>query len=293
MAKRTWPRGRQCAVAVTVDFDGDLALLSADPSLESREKTLSQFRYGATRGVDRLLALFADLDVPTTWFVPGANAREHRELVERVHAAGHEIGNHGFAHEDFDRLDLAGQLSAIEAGQEALAGVAGARPRGFRVPQGDFARGLLEALAAVGIDWSSSWRGDDLPYVHPAGPVEIPLHHELEDAPYFVFNLDPPMPAGQCRIAGYADVLDNWWREFQAYQRFGLCYVLRLHPEVSGTPGRIGLVRELLQRIRATGGVWFATGSEIADWWRANHTVNEPGHPADVFARLTGGGSDA
>ncbi|MFD5124710.1 hypothetical protein [Streptomyces sp. NPDC058385] len=111
----------------------------------------------------------------------------------------------------------------------------------------------------------------------------------LEDHQYFFFNLEPPFPAGQSRIASYAHVLGNWTQEFAAHHRYGLCYVLRLHPEVTGTPGRIGLVRELITHIQAHPDVWVATGSQIADWWRTSHPTNDPGHPADLFARLRSG----
>lgn len=276
-----WPDEARCAVLITVDLDAELAILAADPSTRDRVKTLSVGGYGATRGVQRLLGALDG--VPSTWFVPGRNAG----LVREAHQAGHEIANHGHAHEDFDPLDLAGQLDAVRRGQDALAAATGTLPRGFRTPAGEWKPGLAAGLPALGVDWSSSWRGDDLPYFHPSGLVEIPLHHELEDHPAFMFNLDPPFPAGQSRIAPYAAVLENWIQEFEAYHRFGLCYVLRLQPEVIGTPGRIGLLRSLLEVMRERPGVWFATGSQVADHWRATRTGNEPGHPADVFAELT------
>jgi hypothetical protein len=84
-------------------------------------------------------------------------------------------------------------------------------------------------------------------------------------------------------------VLGNWTQEFTAYHRFGLCYVLRLQPEVIGTPARIGLLRELFEHIRGHDDVWFGTGAEIADRWRARRVPNDPGHPADLFATLTAG----
>jgi len=115
------------------------------------------------------------------------------------------------------------------------------------------------------------------------------VHHELEDHPYFFFNLDPAFPAGQSRIASYREVLGNWTTEFTAYHRFGLCYVLRLQPEVTGTPGRIGLVRELLAHIRDHDDVWIATAGEVAGWWASTAAANSADHPAEVFARLTGG----
>ncbi|MGO4751611.1 polysaccharide deacetylase [Streptomyces sp. 2MCAF27] len=287
-----WPGGARCAVVVSVDFDAELPLLAASPEMARRAKTLSVGRYGATRGVDRLLREFADQDVRTTWCVPGRQAETHPRLVRRISEAGHEIANHGHDHEDFDHLDLPAQRAVLERASAALAEVTGVRPRGFRIPAGEWAHGFPDALAELGFTWTSSLRGDDLPYFQPtAGTgrlIEIPVHHELEDHPYFFFNLDPAFPAGQSRIASYEQVLGNWTTEFDAYRRFGLCYVLRLQPEVTGTPGRIRLVRELLEHVRRHDDVWLATAGEVADWWADTRPGNDPDHPAEVFARLAG-----
>jgi len=112
------------------------------------------------------------------------------------------------------------------------------------------------------------------------------LHYELEDEPYFSFNLYPPVPVGQPRIASYREVLANWRQDFAGFHRFGLCMPLRIHPEILGTAGRIDLLRELLGTVQSHDDVWIATGREVAHWWRANHRANEPRHPVDVLAPL-------
>lgn len=293
-----WPGGARCAVVLSVDLDAELPLLASSPEVARRAKTLSVGQYGTTRGVDRLLGVFAEQGVVTTWFVPGRHAENHPQLVREIARAGHEIAHHGHAHENFDLLDLAQQRAVIERGSAALAEVTGGPPTGFRIPDGEWDLDLPRVLGELGFTWSSSLRGDDLPYFHPgttaAGSagrqlVEIPVHHELEDHPYFFFNLDPAFPSGQSRIASYREVLGNWKTEFDAYHRFGLCYVLRLQPEVTGTPGRIALIRELLAYIRAHSDAWIATAGEVADWWADTCAGNEPDHPAEVFARLSRG----
>ncbi|MFE6148480.1 polysaccharide deacetylase [Streptomyces sp. NPDC057889] len=288
-ARGRWPNGARAAVMISVDHDADLAILSGSPATADRGKTLSVGRYGTDRGIDRLLGLFTELAVPTTWFVPGRNAERHPEAVRRIAAAGHELACHGDRHEDFQDLTLDEQTRAARDGADRLRQATGSNVRGFRTPAGEWKPGLGSRLTGFGIDWSSSSPGDDLPYLHPGthSVVEIPVQYELEDHQYFFFNLEPPFPTGQSRIASYAHVLGNWTQEFTAYHRFGLCYVLRLHPEVTGTPGRIGLVRELITHIQGHPDVWLATGSQIADRWRAQHPANDPGHPADLFARLT------
>ena len=285
-----WPHGKRMAVVVSVDFLDTHAILTQEPRMAGREKSLSVWQYGARRGVDRLLQVFDEFKLSASWFVPGRVALDHRALVQRIHWAGHEIGNASFACEDFERLSLAQQRDSLRSAQAALTDVTGAAPVGFRAPFGNWAPGFTQCLREAGIEWSSSWRGDDRPYFHAgaSGPplIEVPLHYELEDEPYFTFNLYPPVPVGQPRIASYREVLANWRQDFAGFHRFGLCLPLRIHPEILGTAGRIELLREWLSTVRSHDDVWVATGREVAQWWRSQHHANEPGHPVDVLAPL-------
>ena len=287
-----WPDGKRMALVVTVDFADTCGILAQVPQMAGREKSLSVWAYGAKRGVERLLRVFDELDLATSWFVPGQVAIEQHALVRRVVDAGHEVGNLAFAAEDFDTLSLAEQRSSFEKAQAALTDVAGTAPRAFRSLLGNWAPGFTDVLRGAGIRWSSSWRGDDRPYFHPkhaaddAPLVEVPLHYELEDEPYFSFNLYPPVPVGQPRIASYREVLANWQQDFAGFHRFGLCLPLRLHPEIIGTAGRIDVLREFLVHASTQADVWVATGAQVAQWWSEQYDSNEPGHPVDLFAPL-------
>ena len=139
-------------------------------------------------------------------------------------------------------------------------------------------------LKEAGFLWSASLNGDDVPYMHPSSLVEIPVHLELEDRPYFQFNFTPAFPKGQSRIASYDSVLSNWIAEFDAYRKFGACFVLQLRPEMTGTPGRIFLVEELIKHIQSFDDVWIATAAEISAWHLANNAhAPSPDHPLNVF----------
>ena len=300
MTEPRWPDRARCAVVVTVDFNDVHGILTQEPRIAGREKSLSVWRYGAKRGVDRVLDALEEFDVRSSWFVPGCVAQTHADLLQRIDAQHHESGTSGFRCENFDTLTLDEQKQAFHAGRHAIEDRLGRRVQGFRSLTGNWAPGFAGFLRDEGITWSSSWRGDDLPYFHlddlavPAGVaartdaprlVELPLHYELEDEQYFVYNLSPAVPVGQPRIASYREVISNWKQDFAAFRRFGLCYVLRLHPEIIGTAGRIDVLRELLAEMRSHDDVWFATGAQVASWWREHADGNEPGHPVEIFAR--------
>ncbi|MHC8327036.1 polysaccharide deacetylase family protein [Pseudomonas sp. LB1P83] len=282
-----WPKGYRCAVVLTVDYNDIHGILTQAPEVAGRDKTLSVWRYGTQRGVDRLLDLFAELGVKSSWCIPGIVAEENPQHIRAIQAGGHEIACAGYRHQNYDLLNLAEQSAEIAKGCEALTALTGQRPTGFRIPAGNGAPGFIETLRDQGIRWSSSWRGDDLPFAHPTAPevIELPLHYELEDEPYFAFNLSPAVPPAQSRIASYSHTLGNLQMDFAGFHRFGLCYVLRLHPEIIATPGRIGVLRELLQGIQQHDDVWIATAGEVAQWWAVSAAPVTEDHPASVYER--------
>lgn len=293
-----WPQGKRCAVVVTVDFNDIHGILSQVPAVAGREKTLSVWRYGTLRGIDRLLALLTAKNVRGSWCVPGMVAEEHPDRIRLFQRGGHELACCGYRFESFDSLTLTEQIASVQRGRAAIANITGIAPRGFRLPAGNWADGLPDVLVAEGIRWTSGWRGDDVPFfiplqrpaqdTHSPRLVELPLHYELEDEPYFAFNLSPAVPPAQSRIASYSQTLGNMKMDFDGFYRFGLCYVLRLHPEVIGTAGRIGVLAELLDYISAHPDVWVATAGDVADWWQYSQPDNDPAHPAEVWQRHSG-----
>ncbi|KZN19900.1 MULTISPECIES: polysaccharide deacetylase family protein [Pseudomonas] len=282
-----WPNGYRCAVVLTVDYNDIHGILTQAPEVAGRDKTLSVWRYGTQRGVERLLKLFEELGVSSTWCIPGIVAEENPQHIRAIQAGGHEIACAGYRHQNYDKLTLAEQSAEVAKGCATLSALTGQRPTGFRIPAGNGAPGFIEALREHGIRWDSSWRGDDLPFAHPTAPevIELPLHYELEDEPYFAFNLSPAVPPAQSRIASYSHTLGNLQMDFAGFHRFGLCYVLRLHPEIIATPGRIGVLRELLQSIQQHDDVWIATGAEVAQWWAESAAPVAEDHPATVYER--------
>lgn len=285
-----WPAGIGCMAAITVNFDAETLLLSEDPTFRDRQKSLSIMRYGAHRGAQRLLEIFAEKDVPATWFLPGRVAETYPGIARDIAQAGHSIGLRGYALERYDSLGEQASAEALRRGRDTLSDVLGSPVHGFRLPSGEWPMSLGEQLLDLGISWSSSWFGEDLPF-HLPGPgsrrlLEIPISYGLDDRIAFFWNFNPPMPPGQSRISSYSETLGNWIYELEGCQREGLCFVMQLHPEICGTPGRFHLVRDLLDAIKNSDGTKFATCDQISSWWRSRHPANDPGHPAEVFFRI-------
>jgi peptidoglycan/xylan/chitin deacetylase (PgdA/CDA1 family) len=262
-----WPEGQRCAAMLCFDVDGETTALSEDPALARRRTLMSQCEYGPRIGVPRLLGLLQHLEVPATFFVPAYIAEQHPRMVEAIVRAGHEIGLHGYLHEKLADLSRAEEEAILVRSIEILTRIAGTRPFGFRAPWFEINPWTPELLARHNLAYCASEMGDDVPYFHANGLVEIPGQWLLEDWEQFAFNADPawgfvPENCGK--------VFDLWWREFEAMHDFGCCFVLTLHPWLSGRPSRVQLLEDLVGAMREKGGVWFARGHELAHYVRTH-----------------------
>ncbi len=260
-----WPGGRKCAVMLCFDVDGETTALSEDMALKSRITTMSQCVYGPRVGVPRILGLLEHLSVPATFFIPSWVVERHPLMTDAVIAAGHEVGAHGHLHEKLAGLSPAEEEAVLGKSLEILRKHLGKHPAGYRAPWFEINPGTVELLGCHGFQYNASLMGDDVPFLHPNGLVEIPGQWLLEDWEQFAFNADPAWGV----IPEDCDkVFRLWWREFEAMRDYGCCFVLTLHPWLSGRPSRIQLLERLLTGILQCGDVWMATGSEIAAWVR-------------------------
>lgn len=287
MSSTLWPGTNRSAQVITVMFEAEQAMLAADPTVAGREKTLSTGMYGVNRGVHRLLDVFNQHEVTASWFVPAVNLRRYPELIASIVEAGHELGNCGVDCQNISGLSLVEQLDLVRTAQRTFAEYTNVLPTGFRGARGEAHPDLGRALSQDGFTWSSQLRGEDLPFLEREGLVDLARNYALDDAAYFAFNLDPPIPAGSPRIAPITDVFANWSIELDAHQEEGLCPVLELHPEIIGTPARASMLSELLGIIRSRGDVWIATGRTVTSWWRQqNNATSVPDdHPTTVYTR--------
>src|SRR6202012_2322954 len=85
-------------------------------------------------GLRRGVARFAKTGGKGPFFIPGHSVLAHPEPTTRIRDAGHEIGHHGWVHENPVLLTPEQERHVMERGLEALHKVAGVRPIGYRSP---------------------------------------------------------------------------------------------------------------------------------------------------------------
>lgn len=98
----------------------------------------------------RVLDLLAEYGAQATFFVVGSRVAAFPGVLRRVHAAGHQIGSHSYAHAfGFHLLGVQRMAQEIERGRAAIAGVTGELPLAFRPPVGLRVPTLRRALRRI------------------------------------------------------------------------------------------------------------------------------------------------
>jgi peptidoglycan/xylan/chitin deacetylase (PgdA/CDA1 family) len=85
----------------------------------------------------RVLDTLARLGAKATFFVIGANARRHPEIVRRIHAEGHVVANHTMDHSHYGMMRAQWYWDRqLRETDELLASIIGVKPALFRPPMG-------------------------------------------------------------------------------------------------------------------------------------------------------------
>jgi peptidoglycan/xylan/chitin deacetylase (PgdA/CDA1 family) len=84
----------------------------------------------------RLLDLLAELNVPATFFLIGREVEKYPDVVRRIVANGHAVGNHSYSHPPRETLTSGAAATEVRLGSEAIARIVGKPPTLFRPPRG-------------------------------------------------------------------------------------------------------------------------------------------------------------
>jgi peptidoglycan-N-acetylglucosamine deacetylase len=259
---RWGPEKRRAALSVTFDNLGE----AADISLGRCPPGHSLGRHAtATHVVPELLKELRGFDI--TYFVEAVNARLYPEVLKAIRDAGHEVGLHAWAHENWQELNLQQQADNLQMSLEAL-GKIGIAPRGFRPPGGAVSPESLALLQANGFTYCSPL--SDM----PTGRVEngfviLPFIWRHVDAYVLepklsarrLSNGDPEAPLGP---EGWAEILSTAVDRAVAT---GEHLTVVFHPYVLGSDVRlVNILKEFLEKACSRDDLWVAPAFEVASW---------------------------
>jgi peptidoglycan-N-acetylglucosamine deacetylase len=258
-----WPAHNKAAMFLSFDVDAETAWTAVDPERYRQLITMSFGGYEGRVGVPRLLELLREQELKATFFITGWSVEAYPAMAEAILKAGHEIGHHGFHH----LMPMPGDpllVEEVDRGLETLKRRLGITPTGYRAPSGESCEELRVLLKERGLLYSSSWRDDVRPYRHllddgRPGLIELPVTMTYDDWLYGLSQRYSPRPMFPAE-----HVLSIWKDELAETRDWGGMVTTVLHPQVSGRPMRLRLLRNFLEHTRDYGDVWIATGQEIA-----------------------------
>ncbi|HFN1101240.1 TPA: polysaccharide deacetylase [Klebsiella variicola subsp. variicola] len=281
-----------CAFGVDVDaVAGWLGSYGGEDSPDD----ISRGLFAGEVGAPRLLKLFAEQQLRTTWFIPGHSIETFPEQMKAVVEAGHEVGIHGYSHENPIAMTPAQEEAVLDRSIELVTQLAGKRPTGYVAPWWEFSNVTNELLLKKGIKYDHSLMHNDFhPYYVRVGDswtkidyskhpdawmkplqrgqetdlVEIPANWYLDDLPPMMFIKKSPNSHG---FVNPRHLEEMWRDQFDWVYRENeyAVFTITIHPDVSGRPQVLLMLERLIQYIRSHDGVRFVTFDEIADDFKA------------------------
>ena len=276
-----WPGDARVAISLVLNYEegGENNILHGDAQSEAFLSDIpgaapwpgqrhwnmeSIYDYGARAGFWRLHRLFTQHNLPVTIYGVASALARSPEQVAAMQAADWDIASHGLKwveHKDMPAADEAAQITeAIRLHTE----VTGRAPRGWYT--GRCSLNTVELTAQSGaFDWISDTYDDDLPYWRETGARDqlvIPYTLEAND---MRFATAPGWVTGQEFGQYLIDAFDVLHAEGGKMMSIGL------HCRLIGRPGKLAGFLRFLDHVAHKGGAWFATRSQIADHWAANH----------------------
>jgi peptidoglycan/xylan/chitin deacetylase (PgdA/CDA1 family) len=219
-----------------------------------------------TEALPWLLGVLDRAGLTATFFVEAINCELYPDAVRGIAERGHELGMHGWRHEQWGGLSVDRERSILARCMTAF-GSLGLSVRGFRPPGGELTASSVGLLRSVGVGWCSPAGGAEFG-VHD-GLAWVPFEWDLVDAYYLmesfaelrVARRDHREPLAAGTLAA------RFGRVARAVAESGSRATLILHPFLMLEPAWREGVGELLAEIGAlarAGDLWVGPGGALA-----------------------------
>lgn len=290
---------RDVRVALTFDYDAMSNWIGSTGA--KSPGMISRGEFGPI-GLKRILALLESRGITSTFFVPGHTALAYPSTVKAIRDAGHEIGHHGWVHENPVTLTPEREREVLIRGFEVLQEVVGVRPIGYRSPGWDNSPATVPLLVEFGFEYESSLMGSDFePYWcrvgdefsqteefrwgTPVDLLEIPVAWHLDDFIQFEFVAMPTS-----LLMGLRSTTTPWeiWKdEFDyLYGRVGSGIMnITMHPQVIGRGHRMLFLERFIDYVSGHEGATFTTLGDYQREWRVGRTPTLPKDAGPARAR--------
>jgi len=281
---------KEILVGFGIDVDAVAGWLGSYGGEDSPDD-ISRGLFAGEVGSMRLLDLFDKFGIKTTWFIPGHSAETFPEQMKEVAKRGHEIGIHGYSHENPIAMTPEQEEAVLDKCIDLITELSGKRPTGYVAPWWEFSAVSNELLLKKGIKYDHSLMHKDFePYrvrvgdtwtkIDYAGTpedwmkplvrgeetdlIEIPANWYLDDLPPMMFIKKSPNSHG---FVNPRDIEQMWQDQFDwVYENMDYAvFPITIHPDVSGRPQVLLMLERLFKHMASHEGVKFVTMDEMAD----------------------------
>jgi peptidoglycan/xylan/chitin deacetylase (PgdA/CDA1 family) len=217
-----------------------------------------------TEALPWLLDSLSAHDLKATFFVEAINCELYPDAVRAIAERGHELGIHGWRHEEWGGLSAARERSILERCVRAF-GSLGLPVTGFRPPGGELTPASVGLLRDSGVRWCSPADGE---FEVSDGLTWMPFEWELVDAYYLMESFaDLRVLRGDSYGVMTAGTLAARLRgALRTFARSRSRATLVLHPFLMLDPAWRDGVGELLSEVGAlarSGGLWVGPGGAL------------------------------
>ena len=283
LPKVVWPNGANVALNIIVNYEegSEYSIPAGDGRNEGMAEMSyvmppanrdlhaeSIYEFGSRAGVMRLLRLFDEYGVKSTFFAAAVAVERNPEVGEWIRESGHDVAGHGWRWTDQWAMDRDEERRTIAAAIESLERTCGSRPTGWFSRYSASAH-TRELLVEQGLLYDSDSFADDLPYFTEVGGKRhllIPYTMVYNDGRFVLaqgFSSPPDF------VETLKRGLDELLREGRA--GYPKLMSIGLHPRWIGQAARTSGLREFIEYALSLPDVWIARREDIARWWIEHH----------------------
>src|SRR3984893_9715534 len=143
----------QCVIGVDIDaVAGWLGSYGGEDSPSDIQRGV----FAGEVGTPRLLKLFDKFKIKVSWFIPGHSIESFPEQTKMIAAAGHEIGAHGYSHENPVAMTRQQEEDVLKKSVELIEKYSGKNPLGYVAPWWEMSASTVELLLAHGFPYDHS-----------------------------------------------------------------------------------------------------------------------------------------